>query len=94
MAGAPQFGLNNEEGISTRDGALMPRPTKSGVIGPPKIKMQNKGGQHPTRMSAHMPKSSLGRNLKPLPQNPFQSMHGTQPSLLQSRSPIGLEGIK
>lgn len=99
MAGSINYRVPNEEGISTRNGAFdtkggMPRPTKSGVIGPPKVKMQNAGGDAKTRMSNSMPRTGLGRPKSPLPKFPFNSMAGTQPSLLQSRSPMGLEGIK
>ena len=73
--------------------SALPQPTKSGVIGPPKVKMPTVGGELMQRMSSSMPKASLGRNLKPLPKHPFHSMHGTAPSLLQTKSPSGLDGI-
>lgn len=79
----------------------MPRPTKAGNIGPPRLQMPQSGGDTQERMNKmNMAKSSLGPKLKPLPKNPFHSMKGTASSLIQSQSKhgsstsgVGLDGI-
>lgn len=73
--------------------SLLPRPTKQGVIGPPKVKMPKLGGEGQSRMSEFMPKASLGVGLKGLPQFPTQPTEPT--SLFHSKSPkSGLDAIR
>jgi hypothetical protein len=78
----------------------MPRPTKAGNIGPPRLQMPQSGGDLMPRKQTDMQKSSLGASLKPLPKYPFHSMKGTASSLIQSQSKhgastsgVGLDGI-
>lgn len=66
--------------------ANMPRPTKAGNIGPPKLQMPQSGGDPQSRMHSGLRKSSLGASLKPLPSFPQHSMRGTASSLIQTQT--------
>jgi hypothetical protein len=73
--------------------ALVPKP-RGGVIGPPRMKMPEIGGDPQLRSGHGMMRSSLSPKLKPLPTFPTQPS-SADGSLLQSLSPSsGLSGIR
>lgn len=84
----------------------VPRPTKAGNIGPPKLRMPSSGGMGMPRQNGpfnglNNQDSSLGPKLKPLPKFPMHSMKGTANSLIQSQTPkrsmqsgVGLDLLK
>lgn len=78
---------NNALKPRTSINSMLPRPTGSGVFGPPKVQMPKEGGDQMPRMSDSMPKSSLGPKLSPLPANPTMPTNPT--SLLHSQSGFG-----
>jgi hypothetical protein len=78
---------NNALKPRTSIASMLPKPTSSGVIGPPKVKMPKVGGDSMPHMSSQMPKSSLSPKLSTLPQFPTMP---TQPtSLFHSKGGFG-----
>lgn len=71
------------------------RPSSSGVMAPPKLKMPATAGKKMPRSNAGA-LSHLGPELKPMPVNPLQPMRvGATPSLFHTNggSGSGLSGI-
>jgi hypothetical protein len=81
---------NNALHPRTSINSMLPRPTKQGVIGPPKVQMPKTSGDGQSRMSEFMPKASLGVKLSPLPQFPVQ--HTEPTSLFHSKG--GFNGVR
>jgi hypothetical protein len=73
--------------------AFVPKPA-GGVIGPPKMKMPEIGGDSQLRAGIGMMRSSLSPKLKPLPSAPTQPVKADNSLLETTSGPSALHGIR